>query len=396
VLHNCQANNPSISNERDWVDITVRNSFDAGTVKIDGTTYSSGVIFGCGSGTNHTLEAIDGQSSSGYVQRFNNWSTGASTLSITVNVSQSATYTANFKPEHNIIFQNNFAGVGSGGVIKVTGTQYNSPTSSFPVVQGNTITGEAVNQVVNGLQCTFTQWSDASTSNPHTFTPTDHTTYTASFSVKPTQVTVTSAGGQNYQPVVLTWQVHPNSDVTYDIWLRIRENGVTGDPMLQTSSLSHNTTSYTSPVYINLPNGTQLLYWDVRAYHSPTGTSADPSYTCSGYGEAAPKAATNDAAKAGIGEEVREFAVSNYPNPFNPTTTIRFSLPDNARVSVEIFNTLGEKVRTLIHGEVYQAGSYNVMWDGKDNYGRAASSRIYFYHIVAGQNVKTMKMLLMK
>jgi len=190
--------------------------------------------------------------------------------------------------------------------------------------------------------------------------------------------------------------VHPNPNVTYDIWLRVRENGVTGNPMLQASSLPHNTTSYTSDTWMNIPLGTKLLYWDVRAYHPPTGTSADPFYTCSGYGQIWYKATGDDASKAQIGEEVHQFGVSNYPNPFNPTTTIRFNLPDNAQVSLEIFNTLGERVRTLIHGEVYQAGSYNVTWDGKDSNGRTASSGMYFYRIVAGQNVKTVKMLLMK
>jgi hypothetical protein len=134
----------------------------------------------------------------------------------------------------------------------------------------------------------------------------------------------------------------------------------------------------------------------VRAYHSPTGTSADPWWTCSGYGTAQAKITANDAASAEIGEEVWEFAVSNYPNPFNPTTTIRFSLPHQAQVIVEIFNALGAKVRTLINGETYQRGYYNVTWDGKDSNGRTASSGMYFYRIVAGQNVKTVKMLLMK
>jgi len=374
--------------------VTVRNSFDAGSVKVDGATYSSGTTFAWVNGEQHTLEAIDGQSYNNYVRHFTDWSGGisSSNISVTLTVSQNTTCTANFLKEFNIGFQNGF----TGGVIKVNGVQYNSPTSSFPVLETHTISAEAVNQATNGLQYTFTQWSDGSTSNPHTFTPTGHTTYTANFAVKPIQVTVTSAGGPNNTPVVLTWQVHPNSDVTYDIYLKKRSNGVIGDPTLEASSLPHSTTSYTSPVYINLPNGTDLLYWDVRAYHSPTSTSADPWWTCSGYGTAQPKTIANDATKAEIGEEIQEFAVSNFPNPFNPTTTIRFSLPDNAQVSLEIFNVLGEKVRTLIHGQTYEPGYYNVVWDGKDNNGRTASSGIYFYRIVAGQNVKTVKMLLMK
>jgi hypothetical protein len=148
------------------------------------------------------------------VRRFDTWSgpgiTPPTGGSITITVNQNATYTANFKPEYNIIFQNNFAGVGNGGVIKVNGTQYNSPTSSFPVVQGNTISAEAVYQVINSIQYTFSQWSDGNSSSSRTFTPTDHTTYTANFTGKPTPTPNVAAGGSVGSNVHVTWSEHPN------------------------------------------------------------------------------------------------------------------------------------------------------------------------------------------
>jgi hypothetical protein len=370
------------------------------TVNIDGENFLGGGGFFWPYGTYHTL-LFQRQFVGGHWHVFNRWYdvihwSPSYDNPVTIRVTGIGQWEADTYNQYSVQFQNNFPGTGNGGIIYVSGIQYNSPTSEFLVVQIDSINASAVGQDFNGMHYAFDHWSDGSTSSYKYFKPTDNTTYTAQFVAKPFQVTVTSAGGPNYQPVVLTWQVHPNPDVTYDIWLRIRSNGVTGDPMLQASSLSHTTTSYTSPVYINLPNGTDLLYWDVRAYHSPTGTSADPWWTCSGYGTAQAKITANDAASAEIGEEVWEFAVSNYPNPFNPTTTIRFSLPHQAQVIVEIFNALGAKVRTLINGETYQRGYYNVTWDGKDSNGRTASSGMYFYRIVAGQNVKTVKMLLMK
>ncbi|MGC9093959.1 MAG: T9SS type A sorting domain-containing protein, partial [Bacteroidota bacterium] len=86
----------------------------------------------------------------------------------------------------------------------------------------------------------------------------------------------------------------------------------------------------------------------------------------------------------------------NYPNPFNPTTTIKFGVPKASPVTLEIYNILGEKVRTLLNGENFEPGYWTVNWDGKDNAGLSVPSGIYFYRIVAGDFVKTMKMMMLK
>jgi hypothetical protein len=100
-------------------------------------------------------------------------------------------------------------------------------------------------------------------------------------------------------------------------------------------------------------------------------------------------------------KEVREipkgFSLSqNYPNPFNPTTTIKFGLPKASPVTLEIYNILGERVRTLLKAENFEPGYWTVNWDGKDNAGFSLPSGIYFYRIVAGEFVKTMKMVMLK
>ncbi|MDO9578712.1 MAG: T9SS type A sorting domain-containing protein, partial [Candidatus Cloacimonadales bacterium] len=85
----------------------------------------------------------------------------------------------------------------------------------------------------------------------------------------------------------------------------------------------------------------------------------------------------------------------NYPNPFNPTTTIRFALSEDSFVSLEIYNIKGEKVRTLMK-ENLPAKYYNVVWNGRDDAGKQTSSGIYFYKMKAGKFVSTRKMILMK
>ncbi len=86
---------------------------------------------------------------------------------------------------------------------------------------------------------------------------------------------------------------------------------------------------------------------------------------------------------------------SNYPNPFNPTTTISFDLPKAAQVKLEIINILGQCVNTLID-ETQSAGHFDVVWNGKSENGSAVASGIYFYRLTAGDFVESRKMTLLK
>ncbi len=85
----------------------------------------------------------------------------------------------------------------------------------------------------------------------------------------------------------------------------------------------------------------------------------------------------------------------NYPNPFNPETVIHYDLPVGSRVSISIFNLMGQKVATLVDGH-RSAGSYSVVWDGKGNNGESLASGVYFYRMETGGFVKTRKLLLMR
>jgi len=85
----------------------------------------------------------------------------------------------------------------------------------------------------------------------------------------------------------------------------------------------------------------------------------------------------------------------NFPNPFNPSTTINFDLPVTELVELNIYNNLGQKLRSLTDGE-FTAGTHQVQWDGLDEFGREAPAGVYFYQIQAGSFQATNKMLLIK
>ena len=92
-----------------------------------------------------------------------------------------------------------------------------------------------------------------------------------------------------------------------------------------------------------------------------------------------------------------EFALlQNFPNPFNPETTIGYELAESADVTLQIYNVVGQVVRTLIASESQSVGRYQVRWDGMDDRGMPVSSGIYFYQISAGKFQDVRKLMLLK
>ncbi len=86
----------------------------------------------------------------------------------------------------------------------------------------------------------------------------------------------------------------------------------------------------------------------------------------------------------------------NYPNPFNPTTTIRFDVPTSSFVSLEIYDLVGLRIRTLVVDRRMSAGSHVVTWNGLDENGVAVSSGTYLYRLRSGDQTFTRKMILLK
>ena len=88
--------------------------------------------------------------------------------------------------------------------------------------------------------------------------------------------------------------------------------------------------------------------------------------------------------------------IGNFPNPFNPKTTIAFETPKSANVKIEIFNVLGGKVRVLVENGESKIGRNTIIWDGKDDFGKFVNSGIFFYKVTYNGLEKIGKMLMLK
>jgi hypothetical protein len=85
----------------------------------------------------------------------------------------------------------------------------------------------------------------------------------------------------------------------------------------------------------------------------------------------------------------------NFPNPFNPSTTISFFIPDRMSVTLDIFDVKGSRVKTLIN-EIKPAGRYKAQWNGRNTHGNSVSSGVYYYRLATGKKVITKKLVLMR
>ncbi|MDP6143948.1 MAG: agmatine deiminase family protein, partial [Candidatus Marinimicrobia bacterium] len=84
-----------------------------------------------------------------------------------------------------------------------------------------------------------------------------------------------------------------------------------------------------------------------------------------------------------------------YPNPFNPSTTLRYDLPEKTTVNIIIYDMLGRQVKTVVN-TTQEAGFKSVIWDATNSQGKPVSAGVYFYQIQVGEFVQTRKMVLLK
>ncbi len=118
----------------------------------------------------------------------------------------------------------------------------------------------------------------------------------------------------------------------------------------------------------------------ITAGPSPAGEASEQLATFSANGGTVPETITLEA---------------NYPNPFNPTTIIRYGVNEPTQVKLSVYNMLGQEVRTLVNA--FQPEGFNsVVWDATNNSGQAVSAGVYLYKLEAGDIVKTMRMTLTK
>ena len=94
-------------------------------------------------------------------------------------------------------------------------------------------------------------------------------------------------------------------------------------------------------------------------------------------------------------KEYSFYLIKNYPNPFNPLTTLKYDLPEDSFVQITVYDMLGNVVNNLVNKN-QNSGSKSVQWDATNNQGEPVSAGIYLYTIQAGEFVQTKKMVLLK
>ncbi len=390
--------------------VTVNANFEGDSISVDGRMYKNVPLSGISPFSwrewsfPHTLQAFemyvwDEAKQNNYWMRFYNWhapSSGNNYINpFDIHTSDGdGTYTAIFLHECNIIFQNHFTDAGNGGVIKVNGTQYNSPTPSFPVKEIYfNITGGAVDQTINGIYYDFDHWSDNGGTNPvHDFFPTNHHTYTAYFKGTPVNYGKNLHNDINYgQPITLRWTDNPNTNVTkYQIWRNVK--GGSGPVLLTT--VGRNIQTYVDYDYLLDASYTHdLLWYDVREFYSIDSTYSTPDWLAI-YGEIAPKVALtlNNNINS---SEIKDYSLTCFPNPFNPSTKINFTIPEDQPLHLIVYDVLGRVVKELLNNYVPK-GSYIIIWDGTNNAGAKVNSGIYFYSLQTPDKKIIEKMILTK
>ena len=148
----------------------------------------------------------------------------------------------------------------------------------------------------------------------------------------------------------------------YDVWLL--------DPILQTSQDLRRDDRYSVAASVEHPKHLQLLIGRTDFVHEKLATSTNIP---------------------------QNFELSqNYPNPFNPTTTIRYGLPKEEKVTLRIYNILGEEVVTLVNEELKAAGFHAAVWDGRNSSGQYVASGVFIYQLKAAGRILTSKMALVR
>ncbi len=394
--------------KHDWK-IKVENSFGSGDIEVNQQSVSSGsIVENLRWNSNVSLDAIeDGELNNGYVRIFYNWSKSnydvnegpysfkSPTVIIKENILRIPVWTANFNKEFNVRFENGFVGSSApDGDMEIDGNLVEdiSFNDVFYVEQEGDIEAEVINhQNHNGITYIFDNWSDGVQSENRTIIPTDHENYTALFHGRPHQVSNLRVTSGYYEPITIAWNRHQNNYCKYRIYRRVRRNGSTTNSLIAT--LNNNVTSYTDIEYARTPGYTDcLVSYDARAFYTIESTEAVP-YFLATFGIEFMKQGKDSTQNET--ETPTEYILSNYPNPFNPTTVINYSVLENSSVNISIYNIAGKLVKSLKNTEL-PAGYYSLVWDGTDNNGSQVSSGVYFIKSHIGTNMMTKKIMLMQ
>ena len=394
--------------------VYVENNFGSGTVTVNNdSNVNSGTEFELDyRGTLNLAANANQTDASGYNMVWNSatnnpslWtktsaiSGAVSTISTSSNCSYNACGENGVKITANFRKQCHFT---SNGALLVDGS-YKAPGTVVNVIEGIPISVNVPAEFVSSdyLVRQFTSWADnGSTTTPRSFTLSGHTTANMnSIVLRPdngnrNQQYSTTAG----QPITITWNEHPSTGVTsYGIYRTIKN--VQSSTWL--GSVSRGTTSFTdSSCLLTSTYSNNLISYDVRPYYAANNSSAEPYFIAmfGNYigGDNPPNPEANrfaDNNKSGLkvsGAIPTAYALGNYPNPFNPTTVIKYDLPEAGQVSLKVYNLLSQEVASLVEGS-QSAGVHQVSFNAHN-----LPTGIYIARLQAGNKVMSVKLQLIK
>lgn len=401
-----ESNKYEIQLTNDFANVT----YGSGLFNISGTILSNSsykriYAYFSSSGFPKTVTAVTGLEQiyppvTGTPRVFNRWiNTQASNF--TINTAQNIQETASFENGYKVTFSNSYGSSFTDGIINADGQQKSSPYS-LAIKQGNSTTASAINQNKyvpnsnNYIELTLDHWS---ATLPVTPTQNDQTYY-CYLKGKPVHTSRNlrandSSFGSNVQ---LTWNEFNDPDITgYQIWRRVKHNGVLGDPVMLAFVSNRYTTSYIDYDYVISQYLVDLLKYDVRAVCDPgyfngwdqPAISTEIDYI-DVFGQMSffTNSDNNQLSEISFEQGLpSEYSMSNYPNPFNPTTTINYQLPESGFVTVKVFDILGKEV-TLLVNENKSAGYYTVNFNGSN-----LTSGVYIYTIQVNGITQSKKML---
>jgi hypothetical protein len=399
----------------------IKNDFNTGDISFDYADYPSSQEFTCPQNTfPHFVNAsAANQLVNQYVRRFQEWNTvkfntdNSSFYLTTTDLtsdSDSNDVIASFAKVCNLTFEYSFESTSRSGYMTVGDTSRYLPAIVYRR-SDETLTATASDQEYNSLLYSFDHWNKNSSniggSASLSFQPDIHATYAAY--LKPNKPTNTyrnfhfkSPNTDNPiigQAVAFRWNRHNDTRVDYQIWRKVKHNGNWGSPTLLVTK-SNGDTTYVDYDYAYTDGYTDdMLNYDVRArlYYQSAYTYADDSYETA-FAEEYAKMVENNLIAATVDELPTEYSFTNYPNPFNPSTVIKYQLPINSYVTIKVYDLIGKEIAELVN-DTKQAGYYEVNF----NAGRL-SSGIYICTIRADNLsggpehsfIKSTKLLLLK
>lgn len=368
--------------------VTVRTSFGGGKLLVNSVEKDNGYNFTPEPNSTTNLSVND-QQYVDYFRVFRRWTgVGGTDTSrnnyINAPNTISATATATLLKRCNLTFQN------SNGSMYVAGGTYSS-SASVNVIETESITAYGNTYVNNGIEYRFTNWTKDGVSYGQTITPDAHGIYTANYdNGRPVYVNFYFGGVLN-DPIKLMWADNPNSAVTqYYIYRQQKINGVYTTPV-HLGTVGRGVCQFIDYDY-SLTNSKDAawLEYQVISYYTTQGNYSDGGWMTI-WGDVFASMQGKDLAMTKAESEVPvEFAISNYPNPFNPTTTINYQLPKDGMVTIKVYDVLGKEVATLVN-EQRSAGYYKVDFDASK-----LTSGVYIAAIQASSFSKSIKLLLTK